>query len=106
MFGSTKNGEGCGIFRNRLAVHSACSDRDVSFLVLDVFQILGAHFDCCILIDHFKGEHESQAISLPDQDPLQTLHGTALDADFPADNEFPVRLHVPVLDARAQQVNS
>jgi len=46
-----------------------------------------------MLIDQFQRQNESQAVLLPDQNALHSLHGAALDADLFTNNQLPVRLN-------------
>ena len=69
----------------------------------DLFQVLGVHFNCGVLIDHFERENKSQSVTPSYEHTLHTFHRTALDANFLADSKLQVRLHVSTLHSRAQQ---
>ena len=69
------------------------------------FQLIRSHFDCGVLVDEAERNDESQSVVLAHQSSLNTLHGTALDANLLANHNFEKRADTFVAEVGAEKLN-
>ncbi len=58
-----------------------------------------------MLVNQFECQYEPHAVALSHKCPLKTLHHTALNADFFADNKVAIRFDPLPAEARAQKLD-
>jgi hypothetical protein len=67
--------------------------------------MLGVYLDRGMLVDQVDGEDEAQIVVSPNQDALQALHRTALDANLLTYNQLAIRLNLIFAIIRAQELD-
>src|ERR1035437_9245906 len=58
-----------------------------------------------MLVNQFECQYEAQAVALSHKSPLKTLHHTALNTNFLADNKFAIRFDPLPAEVGAQKLD-